>query len=51
VRGNVHGGARHQIVASSLQEIGGGLSAARIRSAVQTAYLIAEIEMIRYRDG
>ena len=36
-----------QIVASSLQEIGGGLSAARDEiSWVQTAYLIAEIIMI-----
>jgi len=36
-----------QIVASSLQDIGGGLSAARDEiSWVQTAYLIAEIIMI-----
>ncbi|MDQ2802615.1 MAG: DHA2 family efflux MFS transporter permease subunit, partial [Pseudomonadota bacterium] len=36
-----------QIVASSLQDIGGGLSAARDEiSWVQTAYLIAEITMI-----
>src|SRR5258706_15532747 len=36
-----------QIVASSLQDIGGGLSAARDEiSWVQTAYLIAEIVMI-----
>src|SRR6267378_4660502 len=36
-----------QIVASSLQEIGGGLSAAQDEiSWVQTAYLIAEITMI-----
>src|SRR5437773_6089393 len=36
-----------QIVASSLQEIGGGLSAARDQIGwVQTAYLIAEIVMI-----
>ena len=36
-----------QIVASSLQQIGGGLSAAQDRIAwVQTAYLIAEIIMI-----
>jgi hypothetical protein len=36
-----------QIVASSLQDIGGGLSAAQDEiSWVQTAYLIAEINMI-----
>ncbi len=36
-----------QIVASSLQDIGGGLSAAQDQiSWVQTAYLIAEIVMI-----
>ena len=36
-----------QIVASSLQDIGGGLSAAQDQiSWVQTAYLIAEIIMI-----
>ena len=36
-----------QIVASSLQDIGGGLSAAQDQiSWVQTAYLIAEITMI-----
>ena len=36
-----------QIVASSLQDIGGGLSAAQDEiSWVQTAYLIAEIVMI-----
>src|ERR1700735_4078056 len=36
-----------QIVASSLQDIGGGLSAAQDKiSGVQTAYLIAEIVMI-----
>ena len=36
-----------QIVASSLQQIGGGLSAAQDQIAwVQTAYLIAEIIMI-----
>ncbi len=37
-----------QIVASSLQDIGGGLSAAQVEIGwAQTAYLIAEIVMIR----
>src|SRR5271155_2405035 len=37
-----------QIVASSLQQIGGGLSAAQDQIAwVQTAYLIAEVVVVR----
>ena len=41
-----------QIVASSLQDIGGGLSAAQDEiSWVQTAYLIAEIIMIPLPAG
>jgi MFS transporter, DHA2 family, multidrug resistance protein len=41
-----------QILASSPQDIGGGLLAAQSQiSWVQTAYLIAEIIVIRFRVG